>query len=232
MRVRTIHGTVGNSVLRVLTCCLVAAALLLSFDLKIARAQNPLVGVSDPGVRPGPQPANGAGNPIAGLPSDQNIFWFDGLVLFGDTASVKGTLSGEPLLGLGPAFNGNSCLLCHSQPVIGGSSPTPNPQRGIANLHGATNQIPTFLTPNAPALEVRFVHNPDGTLDGGVHDLFTITGRSDAAAGCALKQPDFATQLQNGNIIFRIPIPTFGEGFVENASEDILKSNLTALGAV
>ena len=234
MKVPTIHGAVGNSLLRVLTCCLVAAALLLSFNLKTARAQNTitLVGVSDPGVRPGPQPANGAGNPIAGLPGDQATFWFDGLVLFGDTVSVKGTISGEPLLGLGPAFNGNSCLLCHSQPVIGGSSPTPNPQRGIANLDGATNTIPTFLTPNAPALEVRFVKNSDGTLDGGVHDLFTITGRTDAPTGCTLKQPDFATQLQNGNIIFRIPIPTFGEGFVENASDTTLKNNLAALASV
>ncbi|HEX3586146.1 MAG TPA: di-heme oxidoredictase family protein [Candidatus Angelobacter sp.] len=232
MRVPTIHGTVGNSLLRVLTYCLVAAALLLSFNLKTARAQNPLVGVSDPGVRPGPQPINGAGNPIFGLPTDQAIFWFDGQALFEQTASVKGTLNGEPLLGLGPAFNGNSCLLCHSQPAIGGSSPTPNPQRAIANLDGASNQIPTFLTPDKSALEVRFVHNPDGTPDGGVHDLFTITGRTDAPANCALKQPDFATQLQNGNIIFRIPIPTFGEGFVENASEDILQNNLAALKSV
>jgi CxxC motif-containing protein (DUF1111 family) len=205
--------------------------MLVSFSVRTAQAQSPLVGVSDPGVRPGPQPANGAGNPIFGLPPDQSRFWVDGLILFGDTASVKGTISGEPLLGLGPAFNGNSCFLCHSQPAIGGSSPTPNPQRAIANLDGAANQIPTFLTPNAPVLEVRFVRNPDGTPDGGVHDLFTITGRSDAPAGCALKQPDFATQLQNGNVAFRIPIPTFGEGFVENVSEDALKSNLAAFGA-
>src|SRR5215469_343375 len=194
MKVPTIHGAVGNSLLRVLTCCLVAAAMLLSFNLKTARAQNTvtLVGVSDPGVRPGPQPANGAGNPIAGLPSDQATFWFDGLVLFGDTVSVKGTISGEPLLGLGPAFNGNSCLLCHSQPVIGGSSPTTNPQIGIANLDGATNTVPTFLTQGGPVLETRFVRNADGTPDGGVHDLFTITGRTDAPAACNLQQPDFA----------------------------------------
>jgi CxxC motif-containing protein (DUF1111 family) len=230
MKVPIIHGAVRSSLLRVLTCSLLAAALLVSFSIRTAQAQSPLVGVSDPGVRPGPQPANGAGNPIAGLPPDQSRFWVDGLILFGDTVSVRGTISGEPLLGLGPAFNGNSCFLCHSQPAIGGSSPTPNPQRAIANLDGATNQIPTFLTPNAPVLEVRFVRNPDGTPDGGVHDLFTITGRSDAPAGCALKQPDFATQIQNGNVAFRIPIPTFGEGFVENVSEDALKSNLAAFG--
>jgi len=231
MKVPNIHGAAGNPLLRVLSCCLLAASLLLWLNLKTARAQSTPAAV-DPGVRPGPQPPNGAGNPIAGLPNDQNIFWGLGLNLFGETASVKGTISGELLFGLGPAFNGNSCLLCHSQPVIGGSSPTPNPQRAIANLDGASNQIPTFLTPNASALEVRFVRNADGTPDGGVHDLFTITGRTDAPIGCNLKQPDFATQLQNGNVAFRIPIPTFGEGFVENASEDILKNNLANLGTV
>jgi CxxC motif-containing protein (DUF1111 family) len=231
MRVPTIHGAVGSSLLRASTCCLVAAALLLSFSLKTAQAQSTPSAV-DPGPRPGPQPPTGAGNPIPGLPSDQNRFWFDGLVLFGDTVSVRGTLSGEPLLGLGPAFNGNSCLLCHSQPVIGGSSPTPNPQLGIANLDGATNTIPPFVTSGGPVVEARFVRNADGTPDGGVHDLFTITGRTDAPVGCNLKQPDFVTQLQNGNISLRIPIPTFGEGFVENASEDILQANLAALKTV
>ena len=231
MKVPHVHEALRNSLLRMLLCCLIAAAMLLSLNLKTARAQSTPAAV-DPGVRQGPQPPNGAGNPIFGLPPDQNTFWFDGLGFFRQTASVKGLLTGEPLLGLGPAFNGNSCLLCHSQPVIGGSSPTPNPQRAIANLDNASNIIPSFLTVNAPALETRFVRNADGTPDGGVHDLFTITGRTDAPIGCNLKQPDFATQLQNGNISFRIPIPTFGEGFVENASEDILKNNLAAQGIV
>ncbi len=230
MKVPIGHGVRQNFVLRIFACCLVISAVLLCINIKTARAQNTPSAV-DPGVRPGPQPLNGAGNPIAGLPNDQVTFWFDGLALFGETVSVKGTLNGEPLAGLGPAFNGNSCLLCHSQPVIGGSSPTPNPQRGIANLDNATNQIPTFLTPQAPALEVRFVRNPDGSADGGVHDLFTITGRTDAPNGCALQQPDFATQLQNGNIIFRIPIPTFGEGFVENTADSALQANLASLHA-
>jgi CxxC motif-containing protein (DUF1111 family) len=230
MTVPIIHGVKRNLLLRVLSCCLLAAALLLSFNVKTARAQNSNAPAAvDPGPRPGPQPATGAGHPIPGLPTDDVTFWVDGLNLFGDTVSVKGTLSGEPLAGLGPAFNGNSCLLCHSQPAIGGSSPASNPQIGIANLDGATNTIPPFLSLNGPVLEARFVHNPDGTLDGGVHDLFTITGRTDAPANCALAQPDFVTQLQNGNISLRIPIPTFGEGFVENASEDILTANLAAL---
>jgi len=225
-----VYGAWRKLLVRVLACCLVAAALFLSLD-KSTRAQD-VVNVPsavDPGPRPGPQPNTGAGHPIPGLPADQVTFWVDGLILFGDTVSVKGTLSGEPLSGLGPAFNGNSCFLCHSQPAIGGSSPTSNPQIGIANLDGATNTVPTFLTPNGPVLETRFVRNPDGTPDGGVHDLFTITGRTDAPAGCTLQQPDFATQLQNGNISFRIPIPTFGEGFVENVTDLSLTNNLNSL---
>src|SRR5215467_3073865 len=227
-----VHGAWQNWKFRVLVCCIAALVLFFGVNKDVVHAQNvPNVpsGV-DPGPRPGPQPNTGAGHPIPGLPADQVTFWVDGLVLFGDTVSVKGTISGEPLLGLGPAFNGNSCFLCHSQPAIGGSSPTSNPQIGIANLDGATNTIPTFLTPNGPVLETRFVRNPDGTPDGGVHDLFTITGRTDAPAGCILQQPDFATQLQNGNISFRIPIPTFGEGFVENMTDSALKANLSSLG--
>ena len=51
-----------------------------------------------------------------------------------------------------------------------------------------------------------FVKNPDGTRNGGVHDIFTIAGRSDAS-GCALAQPDFTTELAHDNVILRIPTP-------------------------
>ena len=50
--------------------------------------------------------------------------------------------------------------------------------------------------------------NRDGTADGGVHGLFTITGRSDSG-GCSLAQPDFIRELGNRNVSFRIPTPTF-----------------------
>jgi CxxC motif-containing protein (DUF1111 family) len=228
MKAPIIHSAKSNSLLQCFACCLLATAVLLSFGVKTAQAQAVPAAI-DPGPRPGPQPSTGAGHPIPGLPADQVTFWVDGLILFGDTVSVRGTLSGEPLAGLGPAFNGNSCLLCHSQPAIGGSSPAQNPQIGIANLDGATNTIPPFLTSAGPVLEARFIHNADGTADGGVHDLFTITGRVDAPANCTLAQPDFVTQLQNGNISLRIPIPTFGEGFVENVADDALRSNLASL---
>jgi CxxC motif-containing protein (DUF1111 family) len=62
--------------------------------------------------------------------------------------------------------------------------------------------------------EVRFIKNADGSPDGGVHDLYTITGRDDAP-GCSMSQPDFATAGANKNAIFRIPTPVFGAGLME-----------------
>ena len=69
----------------------------------------------------------------------------------------------------------------------------------------------------------RFVRNPDGTPDGGVHDLFVISGRSDAS-GCAIEQPDFAAALAKHNVIFRIPTPLFGLGLVENVPDNNLEA--------
>ena len=68
----------------------------------------------------------------------------------------------------------------------------------------------------------------DGSDDGGVHGLFTIAGRVDAPASCTLAQPDFAAQLANGNVIFRIPTPTFGAGLIENLDESTLLTNQAA----
>jgi CxxC motif-containing protein (DUF1111 family) len=75
--------------------------------------------------------------------------------------------------------------------------------------------------------EARFINNPDGTPDGGVHGLYTIAGRTDAV-GCVLPQPDFAAQLDQDNVIFRIPTPTFGAGLVEAVRDADLVANLAA----
>jgi CxxC motif-containing protein (DUF1111 family) len=75
--------------------------------------------------------------------------------------------------------------------------------------------------------EVRFIRNPDGTPDGGVHGLYTIAGRTDAV-GCGLAQPKFAQELANRNVIFRIPTPTFGLGLVEATPDSTLQANLAA----
>jgi CxxC motif-containing protein (DUF1111 family) len=64
-------------------------------------------------------------------------------------------------------------------------------------------------------------------LDGGVHDLFTITGRVDAP-GCAQAQPNFTQAMALNNIIFRIPTPLFGAGLIENIPEATNYANLHA----
>jgi CxxC motif-containing protein (DUF1111 family) len=129
--------------------------------------------------------------------------------------------------GLGPRFNLDSCGGCHAQPNLGGSSPVPNLQVTGSTTNGAKNTLPSFITANGPTREARFVRNPDGTPDGGVHDLFVITGRADAP-GCNIQQPDFAAAVAANNIIFRIPTPVFGLGLVEAVPDSGLQAAFAA----
>jgi CxxC motif-containing protein (DUF1111 family) len=181
----------------------------------------------DPGVRGG---AAGAGAPLKGLTADETAFFKDGMARFATVESVTGGQNN----GLGPRFNSNSCLSCHAQPNVGGSSPTANPQIAIATLNGAKNVVPWFITQKGPIREPRFKLNADGTNDGGVHNLFVVTGRSDAT-GCNLAQPNFTPagdplsgQGGNPNIIFRIPTPLFGAGLIESIPDAAILANLQA----
>jgi CxxC motif-containing protein (DUF1111 family) len=180
----------------------------------------------DPGVRGGA----GGGGPLQGLTADESAFFKDGLARFADIEVVTGGNNN----GLGPRFNSNQCLSCHSQPAAGGSSPARNPLIGIATLNGAKNVVPWFITQNGPIREARFKRNPDGTNNGGVHNLFVITGRSDAV-GCNITQPNFqpagnalSGQGGNPNIIFRIPTPVFGAGLIEAISDSAILANMKA----
>jgi hypothetical protein len=92
-------------------------------------------------------------------------------MVFQEVQSVSGAIEGEDSGGLGPTFNGNSCTLCHKHPAIGGTSPSLNPQVALTKLHHASNTVPSFITPEGPVREVRFVRNRDGSPDGGVHGL-------------------------------------------------------------
>jgi CxxC motif-containing protein (DUF1111 family) len=193
----------------------------------------------DPGPRPGP-PAAGTIDGNEGffptLNAAEQALFLGGFTQFveleGVPQSPVGTLGNG---GLGPGFNSNSCGSCHSQPAILGSSPSPNspqvPQTNpeiIAGLaSGANNLIPSFITPHGPVREARFVRHRDGTLDGSVHNLFSIAGRTDAP-GCNLPQPDFAAELAANNVIFRIPIALFGDGLVENTLDRTLEANLAS----
>ena len=156
-------------------------------------------GGADPGVRVGPP---SAGGPIQGLTSDQTALFNLVATRFSDLHSVGGAVTGEPGQGLGPGYNGNGCGACHAFPAPGGSSPAVNPQLGMATLDNAQNAVPPFLTSSGPIREARFVLNPDGTPDGGVHNLFSIQGRTDAP-GCTFAQPDFQKPLAANNVVFR-----------------------------
>jgi hypothetical protein len=173
----------------------------------------PYVGAPDPGVRGG---AAGAGVPFAGLTQKELALFNAGKDEFEEEEEVDE--------GLGPTLNLGSCGGCHSQPAIGGTSPAVNPQFEFATRGTAADRVPPFITANGPVREARFVKNPDGTPDGGVHALFTITGRP-GADGCVLAQPDFAAQQANHNVIFRIPTPVFGAGLIEQIPDKAILSN-------
>jgi CxxC motif-containing protein (DUF1111 family) len=174
---------------------------------------------------PGPRTDTpGAGGPLTTLNAAEQEMFNTALEHFKEINSVNGKIDGEESVGLGPTFNGNSCAMCHVQPAIGGTSPAVNPQIAVATLNGATNKIPSFIKIDGPVREARF------TIDGGVHGLFTIAGRSDAS-GCNLQQPDFAAHLAKNEVVFRIPTPVFGLGLVEATPGGALWDNLHANAA-
>jgi len=173
-----------------------------------------------------PAPPNNPGGPrpLQGLTPGENASFQEGLARFLEIDSVSGTQPGAIGVGLGPTYNLNSCVGCHAQPFAGGSSPAVNPQVAAANAYGATNVVPSFILLNGPVRVVRFVS------DGGVHDLFTITGRRDAV-GCNIAQPNFEQALAQGNAIFRIPTPVFGTGLIEAITDSAILANKAANAA-
>ncbi|HZR28567.1 MAG TPA: di-heme oxidoredictase family protein [Terriglobales bacterium] len=204
---------------------------LLALCLTVALGVGTLQAQRDPGPRGGPA---AAGGPVSGLNSDEATFFKQALEHFQEIDSVSGTAPGEVGIGLGPTYNANSCASCHAHPALGGSSPAVNPQVALATLDGANNSVPPFISINGPVREARFIStnpaDPNAALDGGVHGLYTIAGRSDAP-GCTLAQPDFAAQLASHNVIFRIPTPAFGTGLIENTSDATLNANLASNAA-
>jgi CxxC motif-containing protein (DUF1111 family) len=185
---------------------------------------------TDPGVQGG---AARAGLALPSVLANDNTgilsFFNDGLARFQDVETIP--------TGLGPRFNSNSCSSCHAQPAVGGTGPATNPQFQFIStgvVSGSTNTMPSFLTANGPTREARFPFqfNSNGTVNrnapnGGVETIFTVSGLSGASA-CNLQQPSFALAQQEGNIIFRIPTPTFGAGLIENLDDSTLLANQAA----
>ena len=157
---------------------------------------------------PGPRAGNGsAGMPLPGLTPPQLAAFNAGKEDFEEAEEVDE--------GLGPTMNLDGCGGCHSQPAIGGTSPAGESAGGLRQ-QGRRDQPGAAVhhRRRAGARGALRAGTPDGSPDGGVHALFTIAGRA-GAAGCNLAQPDFARQLANRNVVFRIPTPVFGAGLIE-----------------
>jgi CxxC motif-containing protein (DUF1111 family) len=187
----------------------------------------------DPGVQSGTRTS------AAGISTGQTLipasdpsgflsFFNDGLNRFQEVETVNNSAN----VGLGPRFNSNQCSSCHAQPTVGGSGAAMNPQFAFAGGPVApANQTPPFITATGPTREARFpfFFNANGTPNtanpnGGVEDLFTVTG-SAGAGSCSLSQPSFAMAIATNNVIFRIPTPTYGAGLIENLDDSTLLQN-------
>jgi hypothetical protein len=146
--------------------------------------------------------------------------------------------------GLGARHNADQCFLCHSQPTLGGSGglivpnpgeakplPPENPMfRLVPNRFGKRNNVPAFEEQYGPIREVRFKFKPDGTRDGGVHQLWVVTGiqTDPTLTNCKLDQPDFNAQLRAGNLSFRIPLQMTGLGLIDSIQDREILSHFNA----
>ena len=188
---------------------------------------------TDPGVQSGNRGTGAAlSSVLSNSPSGILAFFTDGQTRFQEVETVSGGAN----VGLGPRFNSNSCSSCHAQPTLGGTGAATNPQfLFTSNGVAPGNTMPSFITATGPTREARFpfFFNSNGSVNtnspnGGVEDLFTVTGRSDAGtcnSATALPQPSFATAVSENDVIFRIPTPVFGAGLIENLDDSTLLTN-------
>lgn len=178
------------------------------------------------------------------------------LILGSHTDPAKANVATETnSSGLGVRFNGDQCTVCHNQPALGGSGGfmVPNPQDPparqrppenpmfdlIPHRRGATNAVPSFITRFGPIREVRFASKPDGSPDGGVHQLFTIVGRNDifppwqpgTCTNADLAPIDFEREYRRGNLRFRIPLQLYGLGIIDGIQDrEILGRHAASAG--
>ncbi len=216
-----------------------AAFVLLPFAAAGARAQT----ATDPGVRginwckscpsgAGEFVSTAAGD-SANLNTNQAALEAPMTNFIEEINNVAGGTSIKHV-GLGGGFDSNSCNSCHAQPAAGGSSPlvplsgttSANQLFDVYQLMGAENVMPFFETTSGPTVVARFPYQSDLTTpDGHVHQLFTITGRSDAGT-CSIQQPDFNEAHEENNLIFRQTTPFFGGGLIEIILDSDIIANM------
>ncbi len=243
--------------IRVAVCL---SAGLASLAATIAQAQ------VDPGVRRGPPGAGGPLPGLTSIEQemfDEGIQRFVQLEAPCDSCSdlVIGSYTNPALAnfvtltnssGLGARFNGDQCSVCHNQPALGGSGGfmVPNPQDPsgrqrppenpmfdlIPHRKGATNRVPSFIQQYGPIREVRLARKPDGSPDGGVHQLFTVVGRTDIGTShCTntdLPPTDFDGEYRRGNTRFRIPLQLYGLGIIDGIQDREILGRFAASAAM
>jgi len=223
-----------------------AALVLLIGSTLLAQNNDSRSKAKDPGPRP--NPASPVPSPVPHLNPNEAALFTESLLRVSELEGTCDTCAQQPQAvppidpdpknpfspsklvnsaGMGPVFNADQCFICHSQPLIGGSSPAVNPASVIAHRLGGTNVVPPFEAPDGAFRETRFKFNKDGSRDGGVHSLFTVKGRSDAP-DCKLDQPDFEAAVRDRNIAFRIPLQLFGLGLIESISDTAIRNNMNA----
>jgi CxxC motif-containing protein (DUF1111 family) len=225
---------------------LTLVVVVLAVGLTVKAQSNHARRAHDPGPRPNPQ--SPVPNPVPGLNENETALFNESLFRVSELEGSCDTCSQQPpnvppidpdpnnpfsptslvnSAGMSPVFNADQCFICHSQPMIGGSSPAHSPAEKIAHRLGGTNIVPDFEKPDGAFREVRFKYNTDGTRDGGVHSLFTLQGRSDTPT-CTLQQPDFPAAVRERNIAFRIPLQLFGLGLIESIQDSAIRANMNA----
>jgi hypothetical protein len=145
--------------------------------------------------------------------------------------------------GLGTRHNADQCLICHAQPILGGSGGFISRGKGeiahnpafdlVPHRFGKENSVPSFITQFGPIREARFKFKSDGTRDGGVHQLYVTTGITNDPlnTGCEAKQPDFAAEVARNNVSFRIPLQLFGLGLIESIQDQTILASHNATAA-
>jgi len=223
------RGTTGIS--KLLMSLGISAVAALALTVVVVHASQRLL-ATDPGPRGGPA---GAGNVLAGLTGPEGTAWSAMEGQFSQAISVSGNPACNSggtcfgTLGLGPRFSSNTCSSCHAQPTMGGSSPTQNPLFSVYQLAGAQNMMPSFETQTGPVLVARFPYQLSNLslVDGYVHPLFTITGRNDAGS-CSLAQPNFNQASSSNDLVFRQPLPLYGDGYIEIVQDTDILNNLNS----
>jgi len=136
------------------------------------------VGVSGQTVRPLP------GDPLPGITAGEFEEFRLGLEDFTEVETVED--------GLGPAFNGSSCAVCHSVPSIGGAGVVAEVRAARRDEHGEFVE----LEPSS----------------GSLFQIFSIPTHT-----CQPVIPPEANVIAR-----RVPIPLFGAGLVEAIPDEVL----------